>query len=324
MSILVTGAAGFIGYHSCATLLRTGHQVIGIDNLNDYYDPHLKAARLDQLTPHASFLFYPADISDQADMQGVIESHQDITHIIHLAAQPGVRYSVENPFAYVTSNLVGHMVMLESCRNLPNLKHFVYASSSSVYGGNTKLPFSIEDRVDTPHSLYAATKRSDELLTHSYAHMFGIAATGLRFFTVYGPWARPDMATFLFTKAIIDDKPITVFNDGKMQRDFTYIDDIVSGIIASLNILPQATPQHQVLNLGNHKSEPLPRFIEVLEQAIGKKAIIEYAPMHKGDVEATYADIRESETLLNFKPLTSIEEGLPKFVEWYKEYYSLN
>ena len=351
MTILITGAAGFIGFSVAKALLDRGEKVIGIDNLNGYYDVFLKENRLEILGESQNFLFYPSDIADRDDILGIGKSHPEITKIIHLAAQAGVRYSLENPFAYVSSNLVGQVVMLELARNLPDLEHFVYASSSSVYGGNTKLPFSVDDNVDTPLSLYAATKKSDELLTHSYSHLFGIRSTGLRFFTVYGPWGRPDMATFLFTKNIIEGKPITVFNDGDMKRDFTYIDDIVDGVIGVLDLqvepypfgrgqgeghivkaknphpnpLPKGEgakcPPYKIYNLGNNNSEDLMQFIKTLEESIGKKAIIEFKPMHPGDVKETYADIKDAKRDFGFSPKTSIEEGLPKFVEWYKGYY---
>lgn len=348
MTILITGAAGFIGFSVAKALLDRGEKVIGIDNLNGYYDVFLKENRLEILGKSGNFLFYPSDIADRDDIFGIGKSHPEITKIIHLAAQAGVRYSLENPFAYVSSNLVGQVVLLELCRNLPNLEHFVYASSSSVYGGNTKLPFSVSDNVDTPLSLYAATKKSDELLTHSYSHLFGIRSTGLRFFTVYGPWGRPDMATFLFTKNIIEGKPITVFNNGDMKRDFTYIDDIVNGVLGvggwvlrggkadaaiqanesvDCHAAPSATlamtnpPPYKIYNLGNNRSENLMHFIKVLEGAIGKSAIIDFKPMHPGDVKETYADIEDATRDFGFSPKTSIEEGLPKFVEWYKDYY---
>lgn len=321
MTTLITGAAGFIGFHVANTLLAQGKTVIGIDNLNDYYEVSLKSARLDLLNNHKNFLFYPADIADRNEIFSIAKSHPEITKIVHLAAQAGVRYSLENPFAYVSSNLVGQVVMLEVCRNLPNLEHFVYASSSSVYGGNSKLPFAVSDNVDTPLSLYAATKKSDELLTYSYSHLFKIPATGLRFFTVYGPWGRPDMATFLFAKNIISGKPIKVFNNGDMKRDFTYIDDITTGIISVLAKPPTDIPPHKIYNLGNNKSENLLDFIKILEDAIGTKAIIEFAPMQPGDVKETYADITAATKDFAFIPQTSINQGLPKFVEWYKNYY---
>lgn len=321
MAILVTGAAGFIGYHTSKALLKKGVEVIGVDNMNDYYDVKLKEDRIANLNKHTNFLFYKIDISDKIQMDGVARKHASIDNVIHLAAQAGVRYSTENPFAYIQSNLVGHAVILELCRNLKGLKHLLYASSSSVYGGNTKLPFSVNDNVDHPLSLYAATKKADELLTHSYCHLYGIPATGLRFFTVYGPWGRPDMATFLFTKAISDGKPITVFNNGDMRRDFTYIDDIVAGILSALAKPPSGKPPHKIYNFGNNNSENLMDFIAVLEKSIGKKAEIDFQPMHPGDVKETFADITETKKDLGFSPNTSIDEGLPKFVEWYNSYY---
>jgi UDP-glucuronate 4-epimerase len=321
MAVLVTGAAGFIGFHTAKKLLARGEQVIGVDNLNDYYDVSLKNARLGLLKQNNNFTFYHIDISDKNAVDDVIKKHPDIDRVVHLAAQPGVRYSTENPFAYVNSNLVGHMVILEICRNIKNFKHLVYASSSSVYGGNTKMPFSVDDRVDNPLSLYAATKKADELLSHSYSHLYKIPTTGLRFFTVYGPYGRPDMATFLFTKAITEGKPIDVYNNGDMKRDFTYIEDIVAGIIATLDHTPHGELPYKTYNLGNHKAENLMYFIEVLEKLIGKKAEINFLPMHAGDVKETYADISTAQKDLGFQPLTSIEEGLEKFVRWFRGYY---
>jgi UDP-glucuronate 4-epimerase len=324
MTTLITGAAGFIGFHVAKDLLMRGEKVIGVDNLNNYYDVSLKESRLDILNKNKNFLFYPSDIADKNDISGIGKAHPEVTKIVHLAAQAGVRYSLENPFAYVSSNLVGQVVMLELCRNLPNLEHFVYASSSSVYGGNTTLPFSVEDRVDTPLSLYAATKKSDELLTHSYSHLFGIRSTGLRFFTVYGPWGRPDMATYIFTKSILEGKPITVFNNGDMKRDFTYIDDITDGVIKVLGSSSKKlnpVTSYKIYNLGNNRSENLMHFIRILEEAIGRKAIIDFQPMHPGDVKETYADIEDAKHDFGFSPRTSIEAGLPKFIQWYREYY---
>ncbi len=323
MTILVTGAAGFIGSYVSKFLLERGDKVIGVDNLNDYYEVSLKQSRLEMLKNYANFSFYKNDISDKQAMDKIVAENPGINRVIHLAAQAGVRYSLENPFAYVQSNLVGHMVILEMCRNIKNFKHLVYASSSSVYGGNTKLPFAVEDRVDTPLSLYAATKKSDELLAHSYSHLYKFPTTGLRFFTVYGPSSRPDMATFLFTKAIIEGKEIDVFNNGDMLRDFTYIDDIVSGTVAALDNPPSNTPPYKVYNLGNNKPEKLMYFINTLEKLIDKKAKINFKPMHPGDVMSTAADITDSTKDLGFKPTTSIEEGLAKFVEWYRGYYKI-
>ncbi|MDR3528010.1 MAG: NAD-dependent epimerase/dehydratase family protein [Rhizomicrobium sp.] len=321
MTVLLTGAAGFIGYHVAEALLARGQSVIGIDNLNDYYDVRLKEARLARLEKQPGFRFQRCDFSDPAAMQAF--ANEDISHIVHLGAQPGVRYSLINPYAYITANVMGHVVMLELARKLKRLQTFVYASSSSVYGGNTKLPFAVEDAVETPQSLYAATKRTDELISYTYAHLYGIAQVGLRFFTVYGPWGRPDMAPFLFTKAILAGEPITVFNDGEMWRDFTYIDDIVAGILAAMAVRPQATPPHKVYNLGNHQSEKLTDFIAGLEEALQRKADKRFAPMQPGDVVSTYADIRETQRDLGFAPATPICEGIGKFVAWYRDFYGV-
>lgn len=321
MAVLVTGAAGFIGYHVATALLERGETVIGVDNLNSYYEVSLKKARLANLNKHSRFTFFETDIADKLAMDSVIEKSPAIDRIIHLAAQAGVRYSLENPFAYVQSNLVGHMVILEICRNIKGFKNLVYASSSSVYGGNKKLPFAVEDRVDNPLSLYAATKKADELLSHSYSHLYKIPTTGLRFFTVYGPWGRPDMATWLFTKAILEGKPIDVFNNGDMKRDFTYIGDIVKGTIAALDNPPSGELPYKIYNLGNNNSESLMDFIHVLESAIGKKAIIDFKPMHPGDVKETYADIEDAKKDLGFSPSTPMNLGLPEFVKWFKAYH---
>ncbi|WP_298724899.1 NAD-dependent epimerase/dehydratase family protein [uncultured Ferrovibrio sp.] len=324
MAILLTGVAGFIGFHVAQALLARGDEVIGIDNLNDYYDPKLKRARLDRLQGKKGFKFYQADIADvDAVQQAVVGA--DIRRIVHLAAQAGVRYSLVNPFAYIRANLMGHTVMLELARNLPKCEHFVYASSSSVYGGNTKLPFAVEDRVDSPVSLYAATKKADELISHAYAHLFKFPQTGLRFFTVYGPWGRPDMALYIFTKAIFEGRPIEVFNNGDMQRDFTYIDDIVDGVIKTLDNPPPPDEQgrpYRVYNIGNNKPEPLLRLIEVLENAIGRKAEKKMLPMQPGDVKATYADISAIRRDTGFAPTTPIDVGVPRFVEWYRRYHN--
>ncbi len=326
MTILVTGAAGFIGYHLCEALLAMGERVIGVDSLNDYYDLRLKETRRDRLLRHNAYSFEHADISDRAAVEALASKHPEITGVVHLAAQAGVRYSLENPYAYVQANLVGQIVMLEFCRRLEKLQHFVYASSSSVYGGNTKIPFSTEDRTDTPVSLYAATKKADEHMSHCYSHLYRIPATGLRFFTVYGPWGRPDMAAYIFTRAIIEGRPIQLFTNGDMKRDFTYIDDIVQGILGCLAKPPaddgSAAP-HRVYNLGNHRSEPLKRFVEILENAIGKRATIEYAPMQPGDVKQTYADITAANRDFGFRPATPIDVGLPRFVAWYREYHGV-
>jgi UDP-glucuronate 4-epimerase len=322
MAIVVTGAAGFIGFHVCQSLLARGDQVIGVDSVNAYYDPALKESRLALLSANPSFAFHRANIADQECFDGLAQ-HDGVEGIVHLAAQAGVRYSIDHPFAYVESNLVGHMRVLEYARSLPALKNLVYASSSSVYGGNTKLPFSIDDRVDQPISLYAATKRADEALSYSYSHLYRIPQVGLRFFTVYGPWGRPDMALFSFTKAIIDGQPIRVFNNGDMSRDFTYIDDIVSGVVAALDRPPaeeNGTP-HRIYNLGNSTPEPLMGLIETLEIALGKKAEKVFEPMQPGDVKETYADIEASRRDLGFEPTVPINVGVPRFVEWYRAYH---
>ena len=327
MSVLVTGAAGFIGAHVSRALLERGETVIGVDNLNNYYDVSLKEARLAELAQFGCFVFHKADIADRDAMEKVVNEHTEVDRVIHLAAQAGVRYSLKDPFAYVHANIQGHLVILELCRQMEGLRHLVYASSSSVYGGNDKLPFSVDDRVDRPLSLYGATKRADELMSHSYSHLYGVPATGLRFFTVYGPWGRPDMAAYIFTARIIAGEPIEVFNDGDMKRDFTYIDDIVEGVVNCLGKPPVAesgAPPHRLYNIGNHRSEPLMRFISVLEDAIGRKAEIVRAPMQAGDVKETYADTEALRSEIGFEPSTLIDVGLPRFVEWYRRYHQLN
>ncbi len=324
--ILVTGAAGFIGFHTSLRLLSEGENVVGIDNLNDYYDVNLKKARLEVLQKYDNFTFVKVEISDKSEMDKLWAEYGSFTRVVHLAAQAGVRYSLKNPYAYVQSNIVGHLNVMEMCRFTDNFEHLVYASSSSVYGGNTKLPFSVQDRVDHPISMYAATKKSDELMSHAYSHLFRIPQTGLRFFTVYGPWGRPDMALFIFTKAICEGKKLPVFNNGNMKRDFTYIDDIVSGVVATLRNPPaesdKEAPQ-RVLNIGNTKSEDLMDFIKLIETELGKKAEIEFLPMQDGDVPETYADVTETTQITGYKPTTSIREGVPQFIEWYKEYYKV-
>ena len=326
MTVIVTGVAGFIGSQVAAQLMDRGCSVVGIDNLNDYYDPALKQARLDRLTDRNGFSFRRLDIQDREAIVALAVEFPEVTEIIHLAAQAGVRYSLENPFAYVETNVMGHLCMMELARRLPKLRHFVYASSSSVYGGNKELPFSVEQRVDSPVSLYAATKRSDELMTYCYAHLYDLPSTGLRFFTVYGPWGRPDMSAYIFTKAIFEGRPIRIFNHGDMSRDFTYVDDIVAGVLAVMERPPQrdgeAAP-HKVYNLGNHRSEPLMRFVELIEQACGREAIREFDDMQPGDVQETYADIEPARRDLGFEPKTSIDEGIPRFVEWYRSYHGL-
>jgi len=319
MNVLLTGSAGFIGYHVAEALLARGVAVTGVDNLNDYYDVRLKEARLARLAKRPGFRFLCQDFSEREPMLALADD--DFSHIIHLGAQPGVRYSLINPYAYITANVMGHVVMLEVARRLKNLENFVYASSSSVYGGNTKLPFAVGDAVETPQSLYAATKRTDELISHTYAHLYGIPQVGLRFFTVYGPWGRPDMAPILFTAAMLKGEPIRVFNDGEMWRDFTYVDDIVAGILAAMENPPSGQPPHKVYNLGNNKCEKLTDFIGALEAALGVKADMRFEPMQPGDVVSTYADIDETKRDLGFAPVTPIAVGVPKFVAWYRDFY---
>ena len=320
MTVLVTGAAGFIGYHTTQALLARGDKVLGVDNVNDYYDPRIKRARLADITT-PGFTLIEADIADRDAMAAVREKHPEIRAIINLAAQAGVRYSLDNPHAYTRSNIEGHLVMLEMARALPNFEHFVYASSSSVYGANTELPFTIEERVDQPVSLYAATKRAGELMTHCYTRLYGIPSTGLRFFTVYGPWGRPDMAAWIFAKKILAGEPIEVFNRGDMRRDFTFIADIVQGVLAALDHPPSGDIPERVFNLGNHKSEKLTDFIELLEDALGIKAEVILKPMQMGDVQETYADITASQRELGFQPTTSIKDGIPQFIDWYRWYH---
>lgn len=326
MAVLVTGAAGFIGFHVSNALLDRGEQVVGIDTLNPYYDPKYKYARRDLLLARPGFTFQQLDIADRAGMEALTAAHPEIDRVVHLAAQAGVRHSLIDPYTYIQTNLMGQVTVLEACRKLPALKHFVYASSSSVYGGNTKVPFSVEDRTDAPLSLYGATKKADELILHAYGHLYRIPATGLRFFTVYGPWGRPDMAAFLFVRALFADEPIRLFNNGDMKRDFTYIDDIVRGVIAALDRPPAddgVTPPHRVYNLGNKRSEDLRHFLAILERATGRTARITLDAMQKGDVPQTLADIAISERDLGFQPLTTIEEGLPRFVDWYRQFHGL-
>lgn len=329
MKILITGAAGFIGFHLAARLLREGHSVVGLDSLNDYYDVRLKLARLAELgidevkdnepmpsCRYAAFRFVKGDLADRELLPHLFAAEQfDV--VVNLAAQAGVRYSLENPFAYVESNLVGFVNLLECCRHYP-VKHLVYASSSSVYGGNTKTPFSEEDRVDNPVSLYAATKKSNELMAACYAHLYGIPSTGLRFFTVYGPWGRPDMAPMLFTKAILAGEPIKVFNAGNLSRDFTYIDDIVEGVVRIMQKPPQGAGQ-EIYNIGGGHPVPLMEFIHTLEELLDRTAVLEMHPMQPGDVPTTYADSTKLETAIGYKPTTSLREGLAQLVAWYQK-----
>jgi UDP-glucuronate 4-epimerase len=332
MAVLVTGAAGFIGATTSRALLERGEEVIGIDNLNDYYDPSLKQARLDNLARQYGnrFRFERVDFAD-ADALNKVADARPIDRIVHLGAQAGVRYSLENPQAYVQSNLVGHCNMLELARSLQT-KHMVYASSSSVYGGNKDLPFRVEDRVDHPLSLYAATKKADELLSESYANTYRLPLTGLRFFTVYGPWGRPDMAMWIFTRALFAGQPVPLFNGGEMRRDFTYVDDIVRGVIACLDGPPAddgsekaggSISPHALYNIGNSRSEDLMRVVQLLEEATGKTAILDPRPMQIGDVKDTFADISAIQRDHGFAPTTSIDEGVPRFVAWYRDYHGV-
>ena len=331
--ILVTGAAGFIGFHLSKRLLDEGCQVVGLDIVNDYYDPAIKEARLKLLKPHEGFKFVKIDLADKDSMERLFKEEK-FDAVVNLAAQAGVRYSLVNPQSYVDSNLVGFVNILEGCRH-NDVKHLVFASSSSVYGSNTKMPFSVHDNVDHPVSLYAASKKSNELMAHAYAHLFSIPCTGLRFFTVYGPWGRPDMALFLFTKAILEDRPIDVFNYGKMQRDFTYIDDIVEGVVRVIERPAQPNPDwngdspdpgssyapYKIYNIGNNQPVELMHFIEVIEDTLGKKAEKNLLPLQPGDVPATYANIDDLVRDTGFKPATPLEVGIPKFIKWYRDYF---
>lgn len=333
MNILVTGAAGFIGYHLCRRFLKMGHSVVGLDNLNAYYSVQIKQDRLSQLHEYEHFQFAKIDLADKKAVFKLFQEH-DFSHVVNLAAQAGVRYSIENPGAYVETNLVGFSHILEGCRH-GGVRHLVFASSSSVYGLNTNMPFSVHNNVDHPISLYAATKKSNELMAHTYSYLYGLPCTGLRFFTVYGPWGRPDMALFLFTKAILEGKPISVFNHGKMRRDFTYIDDIVEGVTRITGRTPTANPHwdsnapdpsssvapYKIYNIGNNNTVELGRFIEVIEEQLGKKAEKQYLPLQPGDVPMTFADVDDLIADVGFKPSTPIELGIAKFIEWYRDYF---
>lgn len=320
MAILVTGTAGFIGYHVAQALLARGEQVVGLDNLNAYYDVRLKAARLARLEGQGGFAFHRVDLSDRVAVAEVLAGHPEITGIVHLAAQAGVRYSMQDPWSYVASNLTGHLVMLEAARNMPRCQHLVYASSSSVYGANQALPFRETDRVDTPLSLYAATKRADELMSHAYAHLYGIPQTGLRFFTVYGPWGRPDMAYFSFAQAILRGEPITVYDGGTLRRDFTYVDDIVAGVVGCLDRPPADARVPRVLNIGNSRSEAVSELVALLEKALGRKAILQVAPRPLADVQETFAAVEAIGALTGFAPSTPLSVGIPRFAAWYLEW----
>jgi UDP-glucuronate 4-epimerase len=339
MTILVTGAAGFIGFHICRALLARGERIVGVDDLNNYYDVELKKSRRDHLVGQKGFNFERGDIAEPDTVAGLFEAYEGISRVVSLAAQAGVRYSLDHPEPYVQTNVVGHLHVLEACRHAPDFRHLVYASSSSVYGGNEKLPFAVEDPVDRPVSLYAATKRAGELMSRTYAHLYGLPQTGLRFFTVYGPWGRPDMSAYIFTRAILAGEPIHVFNQGDMRRDFTYIDDIVAGVLAALDRPPaagsgadsgdqgdpadHAVLPHKLYNLGNNRSEALMDFIAAIEAACGRKAEIVFEPMQPGDVRETYADIEASRRDLGFEPRTTIAEGVPKFVAWFRDYHGV-
>lgn len=331
--ILVTGAAGFIGFHLAKKLCESSWEVVGLDNLNNYYDVNLKKDRLNLLLDKTNFKFHKIDLVDREAIKNLFEKEK-FDHVVNLAAQAGVRYSLENPYSYIDSNLSGFLNILEGCRHNP-VEHLIYASSSSVYGANTKMPFSVHDNVDHPVSLYAATKKANELMAHTYSNLYKIPTTGLRFFTVYGPWGRPDMALFIFTKKIAEGKPIDVYNNGKMRRDFTYVDDIIDGIIKLIPQLPTPNPNwdgdnpdnatsfapYKLYNIGNNQPVELLRFIEIIEDRLGKKAIKNFMPIQPGDVPATYADVDELINAVGFKPNTPIEEGISKFIIWYKNYF---
>jgi len=335
MKVLITGCAGFIGMHVAQLLLARGDQVVGVDNLNDYYDPALKLARLAQLQPHAGFRFIQTDIADAMAMEDLFAAER-FNRVVNLAAQPGVRYSLKNPHAYIQTNLVGFGNILEGCRH-NGVEHLVYASSSSVYGANTRMPFSVHDNVDHPVSLYAASKKANELMAHSYSHLYGLPSTGLRYFTVYGPWGRPDMSPWLFTSAILEDRTIDVFNQGRMQRDFTYNDDIAEGTVRVLDRIAAPNPEFdtsapdpsssyapfRVYNIGNHEPVELMTFIKTIEDALGKKAQKRFLAMQPGDVVATYADVEDLKRDVGFEPKTPLADGIGRWVEWYRQYHGL-
>ena len=335
MNILVTGAAGFIGFHLCLALLKKGHKIVGLDNINDYYETKLKEDRVAILKKDSNFSFVKADLADKSAINKAFDE-TNFDRVINLGAQAGVRYSLQNPDAYINSNIVGFLNILEACRH-HKTAHLVYASSSSVYGMNTSMPFSVHDNVDHPVSLYAATKKSNELMAHTYSHLFGLPTTGLRFFTVYGPWGRPDMAPFLFTKAILEGKPIKVFNNGQMKRDFTYVDDIVEGVVRVADLIPQPNQEYdckspdpstskapyKIYNIGNNQPIELLKFIETIEEKTGKKAEKIFMPMQPGDVVATYADVSDLMKDTGFSPSTPLNIGIGKFVDWYRDYYKI-
>ena len=324
MTILLTGVAGFIGYHVAEALVARGERVLGVDNLNAYYDVRLKQARLAQLDGKPGFTFHAADVADREAIHGLVRQNSDIAAIVHLAAQAGVRHSLTDPYSYVQSNVMGHVVILEGALLLPKLRHLVYASSSSVYGANASLPFGEADRVDTPISVYAATKRADELISHAYAHLHGLPQTGLRFFTVYGPWGRPDMAYYSFARAIVAGEPITLYEGGTLRRDFTYIDDIVTGVVGCLDRPPEGLLPARVLNIGNHRSEPVSTLLGLLERALERQAVVRETPRPPADVAETFASIDAIAALTGFAPRTSLEEGIPRFVTWFKAWHGLS
>ena len=322
--IVVTGAAGFVGFHVAQALLARGERVVGLDNLNSYYDPALKEARLAQLRDHDGFTFHRVDLADKEAVFAAFAAAGDTDRVVHLAAQAGVRFSMVDPWAYVSSNVMGHVTVLEAARRLPGLLHLVYASSSSVYGGNTKMPFAESDPVDRPVSLYAATKRADELIGHSYWHLYGLPQTGLRFFTVYGPWGRPDMAYFSFAEAILAGRPVTLYDGGRPKRDFTYIDDIVAGVLACLDRPPPREMPPPVFNIGNNRGEPVSELVALLEAGLGRRAVIEHVPRPASDVAETWADLEAIGAWAGYRPTTPLSEGIPKFVDWFLAYKGRN
>ena len=334
MTVLVTGAAGFIGYHVAERLLSMGEEVVGVDNLNTYYDVTLKQGRLDQLARHPGFRFHKLDVSDREAVGAVVAANPGLDRIVHLAAQAGVRHSLIDPWSYIQSNVMGHLGVLEVARHLPKLRHLVYASTSSVYGANRELPFRETDRVDTPISLYAATKRADELMSHSYAHLFSLPQTALRFFTVYGPWGRPDMACYSFARAIVAGEPITLYEGGELRRDFTYVDDIVAGVVGALAVPPDgrvlaenvgegASPWARIMNIGNHRSEKVIDLVRLLEESLGRKAIIRTAPRPDVDVPETFAAVDKIGGLTGFSPSVRLSEGVPRFVAWFRKWHAV-
>ena len=321
MSVIVTGAAGFIGFHVCQALLARGDTVLGLDNLNTYYDVRLKQARLGLLQAHAAFRFAQVDVADRAGVTEAFAGAGNATQVVHLAAQAGVRHSLADPYAYVTANVLGHVTMLEAARSLSRLDHLVYASSSSVYGGNTKLPFAESDPVNTPVSVYAATKRADELISHAYGHLYGLPQTGLRFFTVYGPWGRPDMAYYLFADAIMRGTPITLYDGGRLRRDFTYVDDIVSGVLACLDRPPAPGSTPQVFNIGNNRGELVSELVRLLESSLGRTAVVQHADRPVADVAETLADLTAIGRYAGYAPTTPLAEGIPKFASWFLRHH---